>query len=539
VYKNAEHRYEHKVFYADFPDNGEYLITLYIEDKEGNLSAPKTSKICVGDTDHDGMGDCWDTPDDDWLDSDNDGVPDKKDAFPENPDEQYDSDADGIGDNEDQDDDDDGIIDMLEEYYDTNPIVAEDGSGTCNLADYQSCKLPYEYLKLTGQLDSEEPKTTHTISGRLHDHRKLAVADVTIKVEGADGASREVVTNIAGFYSIEVDPEWEGRLIPSDDAYLFVPLKKEYEAVEEDHYGQDFLAAPLPETNEDASPDIESIQSGEWDDPNTWNLDRTPEADDIVRINEGHTVLFNPSDDEVWTEDTEDACKSGMISAMRERNRIKGLSNFGTLKSMPNRDITLLATDFIYNNGTIQGKDGLSKADPDALVVRKLCDSGGDNCYIYHPPSWAAGLAHGNSADSGRNVILTARNTFYNGPDGIIMGGRGGDHFGFLALGGDGGDVEVYADVIINKGKIGPKCSLNADGGHGGKSETPSGDWTTCKDSFSGSGGDVILLSDTMAINMAEGRIGSGKGGEAHHGHCNGYPGHAGHLLFTAPTTIQ
>ena len=47
------------------------------------------------DTDGDGIGDNAD-----W-DSDNDGVPDSKDAFPFDPTEWLDTDGDGIGDNKD------------------------------------------------------------------------------------------------------------------------------------------------------------------------------------------------------------------------------------------------------------------------------------------------------------------------------------------------------------------------------------------------------------------------------------------------------
>ncbi len=543
-YSEEKGWYEYKVADHDF-NAGEDLvsISIYAKGEAGKSCLLGTTEVCRRDSDHDGMGDCWDLDpygsNDEWLDSDNDGVPDTKDAFPNDASEQYDSDDDGIGDNRDQDDDNDGVPDMLEEYYDTNPIVAEEGSATCNLADYQSGNLPFEYRRSLGQLD--EAKTTYTISGYAYDHYDLPVAGITIKVENADGTSREVVTNIAGGYSIEVDPEWEGRLIPSDDAFVFVPSEQTYEAVEKNHLSQNFLAAPLPETNETTTPTIQTVRSGAWDDLNAWNLGRTPAEGDIVRINEGHTVLFNPSDEEEWTEEnTADACKSGLIATMRKKNRIKGLSNFGTLESMPDRDIALFATDFIYNDGTIQGADGLSKADPDALLPREICcDSDCEDVYIYYPPLWAKELTHGNSADAGRNVMLTAGNTFYNGPNGVILGGRGGDHFGFLAAAGDGGDVEIYADEIVNSGKIGPRCDSNADGGHGGKSETPSGCGTRCKDSFSGSGGDVILLGDTMAINMADGRVASGKGGKAYYGHCNGYPGHAGHLLFTALTTIQ
>ena len=47
-------------------------------------------------------------------DSDDDGVEDSMDVFPQNPGEQFDNDLDGTGDNADLDDDDDGFLDEEE-----------------------------------------------------------------------------------------------------------------------------------------------------------------------------------------------------------------------------------------------------------------------------------------------------------------------------------------------------------------------------------------------------------------------------------------
>ena len=52
----------------------------------------------------------------DSADTDGDGVGDNADAFPNDPNEQYDTDADGIGDNADTDDDNDGLLDVNDEY---------------------------------------------------------------------------------------------------------------------------------------------------------------------------------------------------------------------------------------------------------------------------------------------------------------------------------------------------------------------------------------------------------------------------------------
>ena len=67
-------------------------------------------------------------------DSDNDGVPDDDDAFPNDPNEQFDNDKDNIGDNSDTDDDNDGYTDEEELAYGSDPfdkdsIPGEDDDG--------------------------------------------------------------------------------------------------------------------------------------------------------------------------------------------------------------------------------------------------------------------------------------------------------------------------------------------------------------------------------------------------------------------------
>ncbi len=71
------------------------------------------------DSDNDGEGDNKDE------DDDNDTVPDLIDAFPNNPNETEDSDNDGIGNNEDQDDDNDGVSDEGEKLKGTDPLKAD------------------------------------------------------------------------------------------------------------------------------------------------------------------------------------------------------------------------------------------------------------------------------------------------------------------------------------------------------------------------------------------------------------------------------
>ena len=61
------------------------------------------------------------------LDTDNDGVPDINDVFPNDATESIDTDGDGIGNNKDKDDDNDGISDVLEKANGLNPLYSADG----------------------------------------------------------------------------------------------------------------------------------------------------------------------------------------------------------------------------------------------------------------------------------------------------------------------------------------------------------------------------------------------------------------------------
>lgn len=75
------------------------------------------------------------------VDSDGDGVADILDAFPYDPGEWFDTDADGIGNNADTDDDNDGMPDTWEIEYGLDPLVNDasedlDGDGISNADEY-------------------------------------------------------------------------------------------------------------------------------------------------------------------------------------------------------------------------------------------------------------------------------------------------------------------------------------------------------------------------------------------------------------------
>jgi gliding motility-associated-like protein len=93
-------------------------FTLYDTDGDGvndKIDAFPLDPEYNSDQDGDGIPDPLD-PDDD-----NDGVPDRTDTFPYDPNETQDTDSDGIGDNADPDDDNDGYSDIIEIIAGTNP----------------------------------------------------------------------------------------------------------------------------------------------------------------------------------------------------------------------------------------------------------------------------------------------------------------------------------------------------------------------------------------------------------------------------------
>jgi len=92
-------------------------------------NCPVTANPSQADIDADGAGD-------DCDDSDNDGVFDDKDAFPNNPNESVDTDGDGTGNDADPDDDNDNVPDLQDAFpLDANESADTDGDGIGNNAD--------------------------------------------------------------------------------------------------------------------------------------------------------------------------------------------------------------------------------------------------------------------------------------------------------------------------------------------------------------------------------------------------------------------
>ena len=124
---------------ADASDN----CPLVANADQANSNASPAGNACDPSTTYIGSGLVWDASNWDqnlWtfelLDSDNDGVFDNEDAFPQNPAEWLDTDGDGIGNNADLDDDNDGLTDLQEIARGTDPLLADmDADGVSDLND--------------------------------------------------------------------------------------------------------------------------------------------------------------------------------------------------------------------------------------------------------------------------------------------------------------------------------------------------------------------------------------------------------------------
>ncbi|MDP7003075.1 MAG: thrombospondin type 3 repeat-containing protein, partial [Candidatus Thalassarchaeaceae archaeon] len=150
-------------FYVDFTDC-QIQISAFLVDSAGTHWASASFNAlgpCDTDTDGDGVGDNSDDfPNDptETTDSDGDGVGDNSDDFPDDSNESLDSDGDGIGNNADTDDDGDGIDDDEDDTdgdgvvdeddyfpYDANETTDSDGDGIGDNAD----EFPYDANETT------------------------------------------------------------------------------------------------------------------------------------------------------------------------------------------------------------------------------------------------------------------------------------------------------------------------------------------------------------------------------------------------------
>jgi len=281
---------------------------------------------------------------------------------------------------------------------------------------------------------------------------------------------------------------------------------------------------------------IESVSSGVWangiqeggdyeystyyNQPSTaWkrlkNTDAAnyPLANDVVRINAGHTITGIP-----WT-----------------NVRALCIAEGATLESASDQQyypyLSIYATDTIENKGTIKGKNGSD-------------ETNASNCTGQY---WWDTVGKAGCAQMGTQVYLSANGVFHN--EGTIVGGHGGSgsHYGAM-----GGSVGIWAMDVINTDDIGfinAGRGGNLTGMQAGEAGQGGGVWMWGNNSltsdgrgvYAGNGGNCnpnateaqhggnggnMRLNAANSVNLLDGTFATGKGGK----NCNslGANGHDG-----------
>ncbi len=245
---------------------------------------------------------------------------------------------------------------------------------------------------------------------------------------------------------------------------------------------------------------ILSVRNGDWSAAATWNLNRVPNADDVVLVQADHTVV-------------------GPALA-----NIKALCNYSVLPSMNRSSLEIRATQAISNYGLILGRDG-------GVGVGAACGGQGSSIKLRGSPFynegmiWAGDGGDGNRCGGkGGSTTVLGRNTTN---EGTICAGDGGDVLGVGAgWGGKGGRTIVWgkrggAGFLRNRGLI-----CGGDGGDGNPFATGA--------QRGGRGGDVKLIS-LPTVDLKNGVHFAGSGGLGTGGGVNGRNGR----VFIEPNTIS
>lgn len=227
-----------------------------------------------------------------------------------------------------------------------------------------------------------------------------------------------------------------------------------------------------------------------------------PLANDVVRINAGHTITAIP-----WT---------SIRALCIEEN--------ATLESANNQQyypyLSVYATDTIENKGTIKGKDGSDETNA------SQCSNG---------QYWWDSVGKAGCAQMGTQVSLSANGIFHN--EGTVVAGHGGSGSRY---GAPGGTISIWAMNVTNTDDIG---FINA--GRGGNiTGTSSGEagyggavWMWGSNSltsdgrgiYAGNGGNCnpsataaqtggnggnMRLNAANSVNLLDGTFSTGKGGK-------------------------
>ncbi|EDN71144.1 receptor protein kinase-like protein [Beggiatoa sp. PS] len=194
---------------------------------------------------------------------------------------------------------------------------------------------------------------------------------------------------------------------------------------------------------------IQTVANGSWDSVDSWDLEKIPDENDVVRINSGHTI-------------------TGTVYA---KVRTLCIETNATLESLDDQGTALLieATNYLGNKGTIRGQDGEFSMP-------------GSSIYLSTGNSWWLG------------------NPFYN--EGSIIAGHGGDG---EQQGGHGGTIHISGGGIIN--------TPNENGNGGIIQAGTGGDITGSQAGQAGEGGRIIMWGSEFIRHQGDIRMTAGNGG--------------------------
>ncbi|NJO15415.1 MAG: choice-of-anchor D domain-containing protein [Thioploca sp.] len=238
---------------------------------------------------------------------------------------------------------------------------------------------------------------------------------------------------------------------------------------------------------------IASVGNGSWNSPATWTENKIPLEEDVVQINQGHSVVGIPYA----------AVKTLCIEAG------------GILTSADNQGTYLIiqASDYIENKGKIVGQDGTHE-----LAATTLCTT----------DYWSA-IGKESCAQPGAAVYLSvgdwSETRLRN--EGTITAGRGGNGKQYSAY---GGIVGIYGGGLTNTAINGKRGTiLSGSGGH----------ITSKLTGQAGNGGDLSMLAKDY-LHHDEVMIFAGDGGN-----CNPeatesqWGGKGGDIRFNAPFRVD
>lgn len=225
-------------------------------------------------------------------------------------------------------------------------------------------------------------------------------------------------------------------------------------------------------------PTMESVASGSWNDPNTWNTGTIPGKGDWVSVKPGHTLIMPGFTD----------IAGG------------GICNNGTLQSSTARMEIRAAS--VHNSGDIIGKNGRNGTCK--RKYRERCKR-----RWFNKKCWweVSGVTVRHSTPGASIQIHTAN--FINDTTGKIQAGNGGHDImtcwdRVRSHGGAGGRIEIFSPAFVNEGIF-----QTGNGGNAASYHTTS---------TGGSGGDVRIIadvSDPRIVSKNTGFLIAGNGGSA------------------------